>query len=146
MKLRTLPLLLAPFLSFAFAAGEIVITYKDDVSTLDPAIGYDWQNWSMIKSLFDGLMETLARAFMAANRSTSSLIASVGAGVVLAKKNRPLPPLPPPVAFGVDAGTAGSWVVVAPLRRRAQSDSDWLFPPGDANMLPSGDSFWVIVH
>jgi ABC-type transport system substrate-binding protein len=36
--------------------GEIVITYKDDVSTLDPAIGYDWQNWSMIKSLFDGLM------------------------------------------------------------------------------------------
>ena len=37
--------------------GEIVITYKDDVSTLDPAIGYDWQNWSMIKSLFDGLMD-----------------------------------------------------------------------------------------
>jgi ABC-type transport system substrate-binding protein len=41
----------------AFAAGEIVITYKDDVSTLDPAIGYDWQNWSIIKSLFDGLMD-----------------------------------------------------------------------------------------
>jgi len=37
--------------------GEIIITYKDDVSTLDPAIGYDWQNWSMIKSLFDGLMD-----------------------------------------------------------------------------------------
>ncbi len=37
--------------------GEIVITYKDDVATLDPAIGYDWQNWSMIKSLFDGLMD-----------------------------------------------------------------------------------------
>ena len=32
--------------------GSVVITYKDDVSTLDPAIGYDWQNWSMIKSLF----------------------------------------------------------------------------------------------
>jgi hypothetical protein len=30
----------------ANAAGDIVITYKDDVSTLDPAIGYDWQNWS----------------------------------------------------------------------------------------------------
>lgn len=43
--------------SAAQAAGEIVITYKDDVSTLDPAIGYDWQNWSMIKSLFDGLMD-----------------------------------------------------------------------------------------
>lgn len=37
--------------------GEIVATYKDDVTTLDPAIGYDWQNWSMIKSLFDGLMD-----------------------------------------------------------------------------------------
>lgn len=37
--------------------GSIIVTYKDDVSTLDPAIGYDWQNWSMIKSLFDGLMD-----------------------------------------------------------------------------------------
>jgi len=48
-------------LSPAFAApkqgGEMVVTYKDDVSMLDPAIGYDWQNWSMIKSLFDGLMD-----------------------------------------------------------------------------------------
>jgi ABC-type transport system substrate-binding protein len=41
----------------AQAGGSIVITYKDDVATLDPAIGYDWQNWSMIKSLFDGLMD-----------------------------------------------------------------------------------------
>jgi len=41
----------------AKAGGDIVITYKDDVATLDPAIGYDWQNWSMIKSLFDGLMD-----------------------------------------------------------------------------------------
>ena len=37
--------------------GAMVVTYKDDVSTLDPAIGYDWQNWSMIKSLFNGLMD-----------------------------------------------------------------------------------------
>ena len=36
--------------------GTMTVTYKDDVATLDPAIGYDWQNWSMIKSLFDGLM------------------------------------------------------------------------------------------
>ena len=35
----------------AKAGGSITITYKDDVATLDPAIGYDWQNWSMIKSL-----------------------------------------------------------------------------------------------
>ena len=26
--------------------GSITVTYKDDVATLDPAIGYDWQNWS----------------------------------------------------------------------------------------------------
>ena len=37
--------------------GSITVTYKDDVATLDPAIGYDWQNWSMIKSLFDSLMD-----------------------------------------------------------------------------------------
>src|SRR3954471_15434399 len=46
----------------AFAEGEkqggsMIVTYKDDVATLDPAIGYDWQNWSMIKSLFDSLMD-----------------------------------------------------------------------------------------
>ncbi|WP_242041248.1 ABC transporter substrate-binding protein [Leptolyngbya sp. FACHB-261] len=33
------------------------MTWKDDVSTLDPAIGYDWQNWSMIKSLFGRLLD-----------------------------------------------------------------------------------------
>jgi len=37
--------------------GSMIVTYKDDVVTLDPAIGYDWQNWSMIKSLFSGLMD-----------------------------------------------------------------------------------------
>ncbi len=37
--------------------GSVIVTYKDDVSTLDPAIGYDWQNWSMIKSLFSRLMD-----------------------------------------------------------------------------------------
>ncbi len=60
-----LMLALAPFASAqeyvpdpdAQSGGGIVITYKDDVATLDPAIGYDWQNWSMIKSLFDGLMD-----------------------------------------------------------------------------------------
>ena len=39
------------------AGGAMTVTYKDDISTFDPAIGYDWQNWSMIKSLFDGLMD-----------------------------------------------------------------------------------------
>ncbi|HSS98335.1 MAG TPA: ABC transporter substrate-binding protein, partial [Terriglobales bacterium] len=27
------------------------------MATLDPAIGYDWQNWSIIKSIFSGLMD-----------------------------------------------------------------------------------------
>ena len=39
------------------AGGKMIVTFKDDAATLDPAIGYDWQNWSMIKSLFDGLMD-----------------------------------------------------------------------------------------
>jgi ABC-type transport system substrate-binding protein len=49
-------------LGSAFAAdikqgGTLTVTYKDDFSTLDPAIGYDWQNWSPIKSLFSRLMD-----------------------------------------------------------------------------------------
>src|SRR5690606_12374331 len=37
--------------------GRAVVSFQVDVSTLDPAIGYDWQNWSIIKSIFDGLMD-----------------------------------------------------------------------------------------
>jgi peptide/nickel transport system substrate-binding protein/oligopeptide transport system substrate-binding protein len=51
---------LAPFSAMAQAAsqgGDIVVTYKDDITTLDPAIGYDWVNWSMIKSLYSRLMD-----------------------------------------------------------------------------------------
>ena len=53
---------LTPAITAADAAeikngGTMVVTYKDDIATLDPAIGYDWQNWSIIKSLFDGLMD-----------------------------------------------------------------------------------------
>src|SRR5690606_41147355 len=47
----------AQSLEDAKQGGSMIVTYKDDVSTLDPAVGYDWQNWSMIKSLFDGLMD-----------------------------------------------------------------------------------------
>jgi len=43
--------------------GSMVVTYKDDISTLDPAIGYDWQNWSMIKALFNGLMDYQAGTY-----------------------------------------------------------------------------------
>ncbi len=37
--------------------GSMTIAFKDDVATLDPAIGYDNQNWAMIKSIFNGLMD-----------------------------------------------------------------------------------------
>ncbi|WP_131114338.1 ABC transporter substrate-binding protein [Lichenihabitans psoromatis] len=37
--------------------GTIIVTYKDDMATLDPAIGYDWQNWSMINGLFSRLVD-----------------------------------------------------------------------------------------
>lgn len=50
----------SPLLAHAETApqgGEIVVTYKDDITTLDPHIGYDWVNWSMIKSLFSRLMD-----------------------------------------------------------------------------------------
>jgi len=56
-------ILLAPLAaSNAFAdqpkqGGEVVVTFKDDLATLDPAIGYDWNNWSIIKSIFSGLMD-----------------------------------------------------------------------------------------
>ena len=37
--------------------GEITILYKDDLDSLDPAIGYTVQSWAPIKAVFDGLMD-----------------------------------------------------------------------------------------
>lgn len=39
------------------AEDNVVVSFKSDITTLDPAIGYDWQNWSIIKSIFNGLMD-----------------------------------------------------------------------------------------
>lgn len=47
----------APMVAHAQDGDTITVTYKDDIATLDPAIGYDWQNFSMIKAIFDGLMD-----------------------------------------------------------------------------------------
>ncbi|MBB3934217.1 ABC transporter substrate-binding protein [Aureimonas phyllosphaerae] len=47
----------APMVAHAQEGDTITVTYKDDIATLDPAIGYDWQNFSMIKAIFDGLMD-----------------------------------------------------------------------------------------
>ena len=59
---RVTTLLLAALLtgSLAFAqeqGGSAVVSFQDDISTLDPQVGYDWQNWSIIKTIFDGLMD-----------------------------------------------------------------------------------------
>ncbi|HLO33094.1 MAG TPA: ABC transporter substrate-binding protein [Anaerolineales bacterium] len=37
--------------------GAITVAYKDDLATLDPAIGYDWTNWPAEKLVFDGLLD-----------------------------------------------------------------------------------------
>ncbi|KAB0676832.1 ABC transporter substrate-binding protein [Aureimonas leprariae] len=50
-------ILATPTIAAAQSGGSITVTYKDDIATLDPAIGYDWQNFSMIKAIFDGLMD-----------------------------------------------------------------------------------------
>lgn len=39
------------------ATSSMTVSYQNDISTLDPAIGYDYQNFSIIKSLFSGLMD-----------------------------------------------------------------------------------------
>src|SRR5690606_32597304 len=59
---RLVALLTVGFLSagmFAFAQekdGSAVVSCQDDVSKIDTEVGYDWQNWSIITSNFDGLM------------------------------------------------------------------------------------------
>ncbi|HXF61579.1 MAG TPA: ABC transporter substrate-binding protein, partial [Caldilineaceae bacterium] len=37
--------------------GQAIVVYKDDLATLDPAVGYDWTNWPTIKMVFDGLLD-----------------------------------------------------------------------------------------
>lgn len=48
---------LTPLWGQGGGGGTMIVTFKDDISTLDPAVGYDWQNWSIIKSISDGLMD-----------------------------------------------------------------------------------------
>jgi ABC-type transport system substrate-binding protein len=49
--------------------GVVVITFNNDLTTLDPQVGYDWQNWSAINSIFDRLM-----AYSRAPRSSHSCL------------------------------------------------------------------------
>ncbi|MBX6351364.1 MAG: ABC transporter substrate-binding protein [Clostridia bacterium] len=39
------------------AKKVFTIAYKDDLATLDPAVGYDWTNWPAEKMVFDGLLD-----------------------------------------------------------------------------------------
>ena len=36
--------------------GTMTVAYKNEMSSLDPAIGYDGASWNLIKAVFDGLM------------------------------------------------------------------------------------------
>ena len=51
--------LFAPMLAQAAPTrgGSVTVSYKDDVTTLDPAVGYDIQNWGIEKMVFDGLLD-----------------------------------------------------------------------------------------
>ena len=53
--------------------GSVVVSYKDDVTTLDPAIGYDLQNWPLEKMLFDGLLDYEVGTTKLAPRLASSM-------------------------------------------------------------------------
>ena len=37
--------------------GVLTQGFKNDLATLDPAIGYDWDNWPAEKMVFDGLLD-----------------------------------------------------------------------------------------
>src|ERR1700727_3142085 len=43
--------------ALVLSGGLATFARADDMATLDPAIGYDWQNWSMINSLFSRLVD-----------------------------------------------------------------------------------------
>ena len=36
--------------------GTMTVAYNNEMSSLDPAIGYDGASWNLIKAVFDGLM------------------------------------------------------------------------------------------
>jgi oligopeptide transport system substrate-binding protein len=39
------------------SGGVLTQSFKDDLATLDPAIGYDWDNWPAEAMVFDGLLD-----------------------------------------------------------------------------------------
>ncbi len=51
------PAMIAHAADTPLKGATITVTYKDDIATLDPAIGYDWQNWSMINAMFSRLVD-----------------------------------------------------------------------------------------
>jgi len=48
--------LVQPVLAAGRVDNTLVVSFMDDVATLDPAIGYDWQNYHIINALFSGLL------------------------------------------------------------------------------------------
>ena len=39
------------------SGGTLLVTFKDDLKTLDPAIGYDTDSWSIERAIYNGLLD-----------------------------------------------------------------------------------------
>src|SRR6267143_5096097 len=39
------------------SGGTLTISFKDDLKTLDPAIGYDTDSWSIERQIYNGLLD-----------------------------------------------------------------------------------------
>jgi oligopeptide transport system substrate-binding protein len=56
LSLSAVTVLIAGTASTQTADSSMIVAYRDDYVTLDPALGYDPQNWPAIKMIFDGLL------------------------------------------------------------------------------------------
>src|SRR6195256_4423436 len=39
------------------SGGTLTVSFKDDLKTLDPAIGYDTDSWSIERQIYNGLLD-----------------------------------------------------------------------------------------
>src|SRR5438270_9618831 len=39
------------------SGGTLTVSFKDDLKTMDPAIGYDTSTWSVERQIFNGLLD-----------------------------------------------------------------------------------------
>src|SRR6202165_2964439 len=39
------------------SGGTLLVSFKDDLKTLDPAVGYDTDSWSIERAIYNGLLD-----------------------------------------------------------------------------------------